>query len=290
MFNLVKDLPCSATIPCCIGVLILHLSDRTATNQPYSVAIRSLRLAESCFPTIAPRASFYGPIDTTFRFKGGALTNDQLKCCGFVQCRTYLAPPRDSDTPFKGGQTFHILAYMPHDQQPWRSRIEWMKNSAQGGFAPRKWIYGRGSIVGVLNTTLLEEELQPGQDVLVVLVDEFGFTSRASFDVGGASGNGASPQKARATDRGGARNPFTSSPVASPPKRPAEPPSLAGVVRNGKGSGKEKAVVEDGSSGIAKQLSCPPRLGSPSIASAQSERQQESNDGEDGAPAIIIGK
>lgn len=39
---------------------------------------------------------------------------------------------------------------------------------------PRKWIYGRGSIVGVLNATLLEEELQPGQDILVVLVDEFG--------------------------------------------------------------------------------------------------------------------
>ena len=147
------------------------------------------------------------------------MTKNQLKCCGFIQCQTYLAPPCDDETPFKGGRTFHILAYMPHDQQPWRSRIDWMKNSAEGGFASRKWMYGRGSIVGVQNGTLLEKEPEPGQDILVVLVDEFGFISRATFDGGGASGNGLSPQKARAAEQNKRRNPFSSSPVASPWKR-----------------------------------------------------------------------
>ena len=47
-----------------------------------------------------------------------------------------------------------------------------MKNSAKGSFAFRKQIYERENIIGVLNTTLLEEELQSGQDVLVVLVDK----------------------------------------------------------------------------------------------------------------------
>ena len=74
-----------------------------------------------------------------------------------LQCSTYLVPPRDRDPTFKGGQTFHILAYMPHDQQAWKSRIDWMKSSPEGGFTSRKWIYGRGSIVGVLNPALLEE-------------------------------------------------------------------------------------------------------------------------------------
>ncbi|KAH7116651.1 hypothetical protein B0J13DRAFT_653258 [Dactylonectria estremocensis] len=151
------------------------------------VVERSLKHAGGCFPTIAPRASFQGPIDTTsFRFKAGSLSEHQLKCCGFVQCQTYLAPPRDNDAPFKGAQAFHILAYMPYDQQPWKSRIGWMKSSAEGGFVSRKWIYGRGSIIGVLNIALLEKEPAAGHDILVVLLDEFGFTSRATFDGAGS--------------------------------------------------------------------------------------------------------
>jgi hypothetical protein len=113
---------------------------------------------------------------------------------------------------------FHILVYMPHDQQPWKSRIDWMKSSPEGGFASRKWMYGRGSIVGVLNPALLEEELQPGQGILVVLADEFGFTSNATFDSATTMRKQPSPQKAK-TELGKRRNPFSSSPVASPSKR-----------------------------------------------------------------------
>ncbi|KAG7424384.1 hypothetical protein Forpi1262_v014400 [Fusarium oxysporum f. sp. raphani] len=213
----------------------------------------------------------------------------QRKCCGFVQCRTYLTPPRDGDTPFKGGQTFHILAYMPHDQQPWRSRIEWMKKSAEGGFTSRKWIYGRGSIVGVLNDTLLEDELQPGQDILVVLVDEFGFTSKASFDVGGSSGIGVSPRKAEATEHGKGRNPFTNSPVGSPAKRPPKPRTLAGISIQLTGSEKEM-TVEDESSETAKKFPSPPRLGSPSTAGTRVERQQGLDGGRaECAGAVVVG-
>lgn len=68
-----------------------------------------------------------------------------------------------------------------------------MKSSPEGGFASRKWMYGRGSIVGVLNPALLEEELQPGQDILVVLADEFGFTSKATFDGAAAMRKDPSP-------------------------------------------------------------------------------------------------
>ncbi|RKK32595.1 hypothetical protein BFJ69_g18751 [Fusarium oxysporum] len=71
---------------------------------------------------------------------------------------------------------------MPHDQQPWKSRVDWMKGLPEGGFASGKWMYGRRSIVGVLNPALLQEELQPGQDILVVLVDEFSFTSKATLE------------------------------------------------------------------------------------------------------------
>ena len=185
--------------------------------------MRSLVLAEGSFPAIAPRANFHGLVDTTtFRFKPGSLSSNQLKCCGFIQCRTYLVPPRDTSTSSKGGQMFHILAYMPHDQQPWKSRIDWMKSSPEGGFTSWKWMYGRGNIVGVLNPTLLEREPQPGQDILVVLTDEFGFTPRATFDSGTAMENQRSAQKTRAEkERGGLgkrRNPFSSSPGASPSK------------------------------------------------------------------------
>ncbi|KAM5353078.1 hypothetical protein ACJZ2D_017040 [Fusarium nematophilum] len=189
------------------------------------ISIRPLRPANDNFPTMTPRASFHGPVDTrSFRFKAGSLSNNQLKCCGFIQCSTYLVPPRDRDPTFKGGQMFHILAYMPHDQQPWKSRVDWMKSSPDGGFASRKWMYGRGSIVGVLNPALLEEELQPGQDILVVLADEFGFTSRAAFEGAAALRKESSTQKAKA-ELGKRRNPFSSSPDSSPSKRAKDPSS-----------------------------------------------------------------
>ncbi|KAH7118228.1 hypothetical protein B0J13DRAFT_458536 [Dactylonectria estremocensis] len=221
------------------------------------VAERSLRHAGGCFPTIAPRASFQGPIDTTtFRFKAGSLSENQLKCCGFVQCQTYLVPPRDNDPPFKGGQAFHILAYMPYDQQPWKSRIGWMKASVEGGFVSRKWIYGRGSIIGVLNVALLEKEPEPGQDILIVLVDEFGFTSRATFDGGGSNGSGLSPQKLR-QEPGKDRSPFSSSPVGPSWRRPSVPTSA------GTGAGRErsggKATEEADCSAITKRLFVPQR-------------------------------
>ncbi|KAL6406246.1 hypothetical protein AUP68_10416 [Ilyonectria robusta] len=213
---------------------------------------RSLRHTGGFFPTIAPRASFQEPIDTTtLRFKAGSLSEDQLKCCGFVQCQTYLAPPRDNDPPFKGGRAFHILAYMPYDQQPWKSRIGWIKNSAEGGFVARKWVYGRGSIIGVLNAALLEKEPEPGQDILVVLVDEFGFTSRATFDSGGSTVSGLSPQKTR-SEPGMGRSPFSSSPVGPSSRRPSAP-SSAGMEKVKERSGGE-AIEEAESSAITKRL------------------------------------
>ncbi|KAJ3572624.1 hypothetical protein NPX13_g4987 [Xylaria arbuscula] len=167
----------------------------------------------------------------------------------------------------------------------------WMKNSSEGGFAPKKWMYGRGSIVGVLKIALLEEQPRPGQDILVVLVDEFGFTSRASFDVGGASGNSVSPQKARTTNQGKVRNALTSSPIGSPAKRPARP-SLAGVSTNEKGNGKERLVEEDESPETVKELLSSPKPNSPSITGIQPEQQQGLNGGKEGRedelPAIVV--
>ncbi|KAM5529294.1 hypothetical protein FOXYSP1_17138 [Fusarium oxysporum f. sp. phaseoli] len=217
----------------------LFESTNVAETQAHNISIRPLRLANDCLPTIAPRATFHGPVDTTaFRFKAGSLSNNQLKCCGFIQCSTYLVPPRDKDPTFRGGQMFHILAYMPHDQQPWKSRVDWMKGLPEGGFASGKWMYGRGSIVGVLNPALLQEELQPGQDILVVLVDEFSFTSKATLEGATVMRKASSPQKAK-VDLAKRRNPFSSSPDNSPPKRAKDPSSTRGM----NGTGKE---IRDG--------------------------------------------
>ncbi|KAI0970195.1 hypothetical protein F4678DRAFT_480436 [Xylaria arbuscula] len=202
--------------------------------HPYQLHFQRKVLNGDNFPAIAPRASFHGPIDaTTFRFKAGALTHNQLKCCGFVQCRIYLTPPCDKETPFRGGQAFHILA-----------RIEWIKNSSKGGFAPKK------------------------------------ASSRASFDVGGASGNSVSPQKARTTDQGKVRNALTSSPIGSPAKRPARP-SLAGVSRNENGGGKERPVEGDKSPERVKELLSSPKPSSPSITGRQPEQQRRLNGSEE---------
>jgi len=107
-----------------------------------------------------------------------------------------------------------------------------MKSSPEGGFTSRKWIYGRGSIVGVLNPAILEDELQPGQDILVVLADEFGFTSRALFDSTAAMRKETSPQGAKA-EEAKRRNPFSSSPDASPSKRTKKSSSRTGANEKG---------------------------------------------------------
>jgi hypothetical protein len=99
-----------------------------------------------------------------------------------------------------------------------------MKSSPEGGFTSRKWMYGMGSIVGGLNPALLEEELQVGQYILVVLADEFGFTANATSDSVSTIRKQASPQKAQ-TELVKRRNPFSSSPAGSPFKRPRDSPS-----------------------------------------------------------------
>lgn len=103
-----------------------------------------------------------------------------------------------------------------------------------------------------------------------MLVDEFGFTSKASLDVGGIS---VSPRKAGAAEQGKARNPFTHTPVSSPAKRRTEPASSANAARNGKASGGDMAV-EDESSKAATQVSSPPRIGSPNMGGSQTQRLQ----------------
>ena len=84
----------------------------------------------------------------------------------------------------------------------------------------------------MLNPVLLEEALQLGRDILVVLADEFGFISKAIFDCTTAMRKEPSPQKAKA-ELGKRRNPFSSSPDASLSKCTKD--SLAGREANDRG-------------------------------------------------------
>lgn len=127
-----------------------------------------------------------------------------------------------------------------------------MKNSVEGGFVSRKWMYGRGSIIGVLNVALLEKEPELGRDILVVLVDEFGFTSKATFDGGGVSSSiGLSPQKPK-QERGKGKSPFSSSPVGPSSRRSSAPSSgrIGKVYEQPMGEATDGAASEP----IAKRL------------------------------------
>lgn len=78
-------------------------------------------------------------------------------------------------------------------------RIGWMKNSAEGGFASRKWVYERGGTIKCRMPYRSRRSPNLGQDILAMLIDEFGFTSRATIDGRRhrrcGNGNGLSPQK-----------------------------------------------------------------------------------------------
>ncbi|KAH7007422.1 hypothetical protein EDB80DRAFT_684658 [Ilyonectria destructans] len=145
---------------------------------------------------------------------------------------------------FKGGQMFHILAYTPHDRQPWKSRIDWMKTSPEGGFASRKRMYGGGNIIGLLDPTILKGALEPGKDILVVLMDEFGYTSKTTFEGAVIIDKDPPPQKFR-TEVAKRQNPFSSSPNASPLKRLKNPLLNRKTDKTCTGGSSDKAISLD---------------------------------------------
>ncbi|KAH7118136.1 hypothetical protein B0J13DRAFT_613228 [Dactylonectria estremocensis] len=78
------------------------------------------------FPAIPPVVTFTGPVvgsgRTLLRKESiPGLDGVQLKCCGFVQLSTYIAPGNPDKTPFKGFHPFQVFAIFPIHANPWAS-------------------------------------------------------------------------------------------------------------------------------------------------------------------------
>ena len=192
--------------------------------------------------------SFTGPVDLdTFHLRKDVWEEVQRKTAVFVKLGTYLLPENDRP-PHKGIHICHVLLVFPIDQQPWKSLLGWMRDSA-APFPKGSWIACSGRILGVLNRATIKgpRTVDSTTRILVVLPDDWDFIRQSSLVAQNPSSLAPKtplielPTPPRATGPGGVGswNPF-SSPIH-------EKPSVQGRLENKLGSarGKEKETPID---------------------------------------------
>ncbi|KAG6979402.1 hypothetical protein FocnCong_v010454 [Fusarium oxysporum f. sp. conglutinans] len=108
------------------GLLAYTIPALILRDQGYQPILpRSLSAADQ-FPLSSPIVSFTGPVvgpgHALLRKESvPTLDNVQLKCCGFVQLTTFLAPGNPDKTPFRGFHPFQVFVIFPIRANPWAS-------------------------------------------------------------------------------------------------------------------------------------------------------------------------
>jgi hypothetical protein len=140
------------------------------------------------FPITLPIVSFTGPIvgPGSTLLDGEAvpdLGNIQLKCCGFVQLSTYLAPGNPTRTPFKGFHPFQVFVIFPIHANPWTSLCKRMIERKETQFQLNVSLSCTGKVAGFLDHRIMVHPPQFTQDyVFIVVPDTWQFHDNASRD------------------------------------------------------------------------------------------------------------
>jgi hypothetical protein len=154
------------------------------------------------------------------------LDNVQLKCCGFVQLTTFLAPGNPDKTPFRGFHPFQVFVIFPIRANPWASLCKKMAERRDTQFQSNVLLTCTGKVAGLLGHHLMVQPPTLEQDyVFIVVPDSWTFLDK------GVSGPGSPtppPGAATSAVRSSSSNhtPFEEIKAKFTARRPAPPTPL----------------------------------------------------------------
>ncbi|KAH7147006.1 hypothetical protein B0J13DRAFT_421164, partial [Dactylonectria estremocensis] len=108
------------------GLLAYTIPALVVRDQGYQPILPRSLSATDQFPLSSPIVSFTDPIvgpgPALLRKESvPALDDVQLKCCGFVQLNTFLAPGNPDKTPYRGSHPFQVFVIFPIRANSWAS-------------------------------------------------------------------------------------------------------------------------------------------------------------------------
>ncbi|EEU34851.1 uncharacterized protein NECHADRAFT_88369 [Fusarium vanettenii 77-13-4] len=187
-------------------------------NTPFRLLSSVIRATSHHFPAVPPVVAFTGPVVGSGRIllrkeSIPGLDGVQLKCCGFVQLSTFIAPGKPDKTPFKGFHPFQVFVIFPIHANPWAALF-----------------------VGLLDHNIMV--YPPGFDrdyVFIVVLDTWTFLDRATSKSASAALSLSTPPKQPSSGPmafGDAKAMFASPPkptVHRSPPIPSTPPTSASL-------------------------------------------------------------
>ncbi|RMJ00554.1 hypothetical protein CDV36_015893 [Fusarium kuroshium] len=196
------------------------------------------------FPAVPPVVAFTGPVvgsgRTLLRKESiPGLDGVQLKCCGFVQLSTFIAPGNPDKTPFKGFHPFQVFVIFPIHANPWAALCKKMVERRDTQFQTNALFTCTGKVVGLLDHSIMV--YPPGFDrdyVFIVVPDTWTFLDRATSKSAAAALSLSTPPKQPSSGPmafGDAKAMFSSPPkptVHQSPPTPSTPPASASLEPN----------------------------------------------------------
>ncbi|KAH7247407.1 uncharacterized protein BKA55DRAFT_467502, partial [Fusarium redolens] len=145
-----------------------------------------IRATSHHFPAVPPVVAFTGPVvgsgRTLLRKESiPGLDGVQLKCCGFVQLSTFIAPGNPDKTPFKGFHPFQVFVIFPIHANPWAALCKKMVERQDTQFQTNALFTCTGKVAGMLDYIIMVHP--PGFDrdyVFIVVPDTWTFLDRAT--------------------------------------------------------------------------------------------------------------
>ncbi|KJZ67924.1 hypothetical protein HIM_12687 [Hirsutella minnesotensis 3608] len=166
------------------ATLIYTMPALVVRDQSYQPILPRPFASMDNFPCVPPVVSFTGLVVGS----GHSLLRQdllpgldaaQLKCCGFVQLSTYIAPGIPDKIPFKGFHPFQVFAIFPIHANPWATLCRKMAERRDSQFQPNIPFACTGKVAGLLHHRVMNHP--PGSDrdyVFVVVPDSWTFLDK----------------------------------------------------------------------------------------------------------------
>ncbi|KAJ3453747.1 hypothetical protein MRS44_018379 [Fusarium solani] len=138
------------------------------------------------FPCVPPIVSFAGPtVGPGHSLLRQDLLPDldatQLKCCGFIQLSTYLAPGNPDKTPFRGFHPFQVFVIFPIHTNPWTILCKKMAERRDSQFQASAQFTCTGKVAGLLDHRVMVHPPGFKRDyVFIVVPDSWTFLDRTT--------------------------------------------------------------------------------------------------------------